>query len=767
MDNPRDLPNNPDLSSDAKPRTRAITGGEQAHSIARKLEGDQVPRNNLESVIDKKYNGDLPFSRQKLLADNEGWRNNFSTNMMYGIISKVIPAPVGLIDGAEYLTSSELCEDYEDFARKTDIFREKVTKAIRNWPGWKSFQYALWTEVILHGNAIVACLDPYSPWPELYRTDQAFVPVGTGQQASCVPFFSAKKDYLVHEFVEFIKDKQSAEDAGWDTEAAIEAVKNSLPKNNLGSEGSMARTYEDAIREGNPGASYSGADVIQVDHVLAVEPDTKKVTHYIVNRNGKHEVLFQKDDRFESMRDLLALFTIEPGNGHFYGARGMGRILLNGTIAGEANRCLLFDQLRMAGMQILQVAPNSTTSTIQISMRSPIMVVAAEGELAQSTFNINVNSFIEADNQLLKWLEQAAGAYISDLTGDDGGESTATEEQIRARREQQFKIAFLSRAWGQHSDLIWIIQNRLVDPESTDDIAKELQRELKEDGLLPEEIKKLAQTTAAEVIQDMTAEENSKTVAAYQVFANDPAVDQYKLKIRTMSAMVSPQFAKDVLLDPQGLQANEVEAFRQQIGEIEDMIDGASVPVSPRDPHELHLKTGLSEMKRGFPNLPHSPQLMDAYTLVLNHLQAHADMWKQNGGNPAEIKQYEDAVKMFDAALMDLAKMKQKMVREQEGGVQAQGAPPQGQNPQGDPGQPTEAHLIKISETMNYKDVPESIKRQIEAAAGFQPADTATALKEKATTAIESHPDLPMKVSHEQSAALPAPPVQIGPPEGP
>lgn len=749
------------LDSSGKPRQRAISNGEQAFRIAEKLKTDQDARSRLEAVVDRKYNGDLPFRQQDLVNAGESWRNNFSTGFMSGIIGRVIPAPVGMIDGARSLTASKLCYSYKDAEKKTEYLRDQVTKYTRNWNNWKNFQYGLWTEVVLHGGAIVANLNPYSPWPEMYRTDRAFLPVGTGQHASNIPFAALMKDYLVHEFVEFIKDKDTADAAGWDTEAAINAVNDSLPSNR-GTQGDVSapRSYEDAIREGNPGASFSGAKVIQTYHVLAVESDTQKVTHYIINRQGKHEVLFQKDDRFDRMEDVITLFTLEPGNGTFYGAKGMGRMLLNMHIACEANRCLLFDQLRMAGMTIFKTDPTKSPS-VQMRVRHPFLILSGDGTVEQQQTNINVESFIQADDQLLRWAEQYVGSYISDLHGQDQGpHATATEEQIRAQREQQSRIAFLSRAFGQHAELMSVIQKRLLDKETSDKCAKDLQKENKEYGITDDEIEEFLSSITSEQSQDVSTSQNQELLAAYQLFKDDPNFDQHKLRSMVSSAVVNSQFTKDTLLDEQGMQVNEIEAYRAATGENEDMIQGASVPASPRDPHETHLKVHLGEIKNGLASVAQNPdpKVMDSLNLMLRHVEdGHISLWEQAGGEKSQIKPYSDAANLFEKALVKVAEGSQKTSNDQSA---AQTPPPQPGTPQGAPDAQAGQSAVDPADFVKmYVDdgTPESIKRQIEAGLGLKPADTPTVLKEKATTAVESHPDLPVKIRSEGSAAIPPP----------
>ena len=332
------------------------------------IEKQNQERNTTDALIWNKFNEGQPFDPVALRNSGQGNRYNFPTGFMTAIVEKVVPVPCKIIDQARFLTSASLCDyDYNTKmadpakGRKTEVLREKVTRYIRRWPDWKTFYQGLSQELVLIGRAFALRIDPFTPWPKLFKTDQAFLPNGTGEHARNIQVVVAKQDYLVHELVNFINEKENASDAGWKIENCVAAINEALPKQ-LNEDANISqnmRSYEDAIREGNLGSSYSGATIIPVSHVWAVEPsDTpgkeNTVTHYVIHRRMNHDVLFVKEKRYKRVEDLAALFTIEPGNGKFYGSRGLGRKLINKHLAIERMRNRLYDQLEMSGLVILQ-----------------------------------------------------------------------------------------------------------------------------------------------------------------------------------------------------------------------------------------------------------------------------------------------------------------------------------------------------------------------------------------------------------------------------
>lgn len=654
--------NSPQMSESGKVTLRAITSAEQAYGISNSLETGNKERNLLNATIDKKYNGGQPYNPKDLSDNAENWRSNAPTGFMSSIVDRITPSPMQAIDAARYLTSATLSNKSEESEKKSEYFRQAVTRAIRRWDGWRDFLSALFQELILIGYASPLNLNPYSPWPKMFRGNMVFYPEGIGQHAKNIPVLAAKEDLLVHEFAEsFLDGKEIAEGAGWDFENCIKVINEALPKPATDKE-QDARSWEDTIREANVGASHSGAKVIKLYHAVAVEPDTKKVTHYIVNRDGKHEILFSQEDRFDKIEDVSTLFTLQPANGKYYASKGVGRMLLNLHISIERTRNGLFDNLYLSGVKIIKVPPNQTASFSQ-KMVGPFMVVSMDGDFEQHGIETVVNEFIEADNQISRWAEQLVGTYISGLRGEESTPTkTATETTVDARRDAQAKSAFLSRALGQLADLIGQMTRRLCDSETTDQIAKDLQEELKDENrgnLTQKEIDELKNAPAAEVVQDLTQMQNQEIVQVFPVLKGDPNIDQTKLYERFLAAAVNLQFSKDVLLTDQMMQASEAEAVRQQMLETEAILAGApGVPVSPRDKHDIHLKTIFSDMKAGLPNIVKSaqtnPAILDHMNAQLVHSDAHIKAM-QGQGAPSEATQpFEKAQQTFEGVLSQL-----------------------------------------------------------------------------------------------------------------
>lgn len=585
---------------------------------------------------------------------------------MPSIVDRVVPAPVALIDSARYLTSVTLDKDSEN---KSEKFREIITKACRQYDGWKDLVYSTSQENVLIGGAFWVWLDDEDPFPQFFRCDQCFLPDGTKQYSKNVPAFSVKKPYLINEAVDFISvGREEADMAGWDVDAMVETINEAKP-HNLGDGESNSREYEDVIRDGNLGSSLEeGAKIVETRHLFVTEPDTSKVTQYILDDRGEHKVLFQKDDRYEKMEECICLFTLQPGNGNFYGSKGIGKLIINMHIAIERTRNIFGDLINAAGRMIFQ-APTNKTQDISVKMSHPFIIVSGDGEFNQKQITSNAKDYLEYDAKLTQIAQQIAGEYIpNDISGVTGDDKTATEARLDYATQAQQKTAFLSRFIAQFGNGMSTIQRKLCRVGNTHPAAVKVQQDLQEAGLTPEEIQELSGKPAAEVTQDLSQQKNQQVTAVAQLYTNNPMVDQKKLLKANITAMSTPELADQIILEDQEDQTVQTEAVRQQIMENAAIMGGESVPVSPRDRHDIHLQVLDKEMSSAAPEIekkasqgsPDVPQLMDNYSQGLQHGSQHLQTWQQQGGNPEQIKQYQEKLTQGDQWLQKLAKGIQK-----------------------------------------------------------------------------------------------------------
>lgn len=749
--------NVPNIDADTlEVRNPAILDGDQAWSVYVSLETSNRNRTSVNSELDARYFGKQPHDNEALRSANQGWRSNFPTLSLAGMVDQVVGRLISVCDNLRTLTNSKLRYGDEkakaDMEEKTRKFQDGVTQTIRRWRGWRALITSICKEVVLIGYSCPASIDQYEWRPRFYRSDAAFLAEGSAQYPESVQTAGFKQSVLIHEqfdYISKIRDKggqvnekesrEVAEVAGWNVEPVVDALNNSMPKQpTRDANANAARVYQDMAREINLGMSYqTGSKVVDWAILLAQETDTGKVSKFIVNRNQSHQTLFQQHSLFNSMSECIHPFTLEPGNLAYYGSKGMGRMLINITTAMDVAANDAVDAFRLSGLKTL-IADAKGGINAQIKVTNPFVQVTTDAQLGEQDFNFNAEAFVALYSKLGDIAQLAAGAYLPNQMSESkpGKDRTATEEMIDRQREVEAQQAFVARFLGQFYDMIFAMQKRLCDPESPDEEAQKLQQMLLKEGLSQEELEELRMTATVESIQDLAQIAWQQISSLYMIYKGNPFVDQIKLLKKDIAARSSPQIADELVLPDEIDPTMEAEQKRLQTLESAAMQLGDPVSISPRDFDKVHLDVIDGQIEQAIPGIVQKAKtgsqdlegILKNLQLVNTHAQEHIESWEIKGGKEAteEIGPYKEKVQQFTNLLKqgqaELERFRTKQAADMQKAQQEQaqaGAMGGGMN--GQP-PPMPEHIMKIASSIDYKSAPWDIRRQIEAMGGLVPS---------------------------------------------
>lgn len=780
-------------------RNPAILDGAQAWSVYVSLETSNRNRTSVNSELDARYFGKQPHDNEALRSANQGWRSNFPTLSMAGMVNQVVGRLVSVIDNLRTLTNSKLRYGDEkakaDLEEKTRKFQDGVTQTIRRWRGWRALVTSICKETILIGYSCPASVDQFEWRPRFYRSDNAFLAEGSAQYPESVQTAGFKQSVLIHEQFDYIskirdddgdvKEQESrevAEIAGWNVPAVVDALNNSMPKQpTRDANANAARVYQDMAREINLGMSYqTGSKVVDWAILLAQETDSGKVSKFVINRNQSHQTLFQRHGLFDSMADCIHPFTLEPGNLAYYGSKGLGRTLVNITTAMDVAANDAVDAFRLSGLKTL-IADAKGGINAQIKVTNPFVQVTTDAQLGEQNFTFNAESFTMLYSKLGDIAQLAAGEYLPNQLSraEPGKERTATEETIDRQREIEAQQAFVARFLGQFYDMVFAMQRRLLDPESPDEESQKLQEMLLKEGLTREEIEELRQTPTVESIQDLAQVAWQAISSLYMIYKGNPFVDQIKLLKKDIAARSSPQIADELVL-PSGVDPTSADENRnKQLMESAVMQLGDYIGISPRDMDKIHLDVIDRQIQQALPGImqkaktgtPDLEGILHNMQLLAGHSNEHLQSWQIKVGKEGQqmIMPYQQKLQQFQNLLKqgtaELQRFRTKQATSQQ--QQAAAQLPQGVTPQdmqgAPPGMPP--HILKIATSITYKDAPDDIKRQIEMAAGFRPSvegEVGNAVQEGAQGALAA--TQAQRVG--RAVAPQGPPVGVQPPIG-
>lgn len=642
----------PALNDAGKPEQRSIKDISMARDIVKTVMMADRNRSIVNSRILAKYNAERPYDAYKLEAEGLGWRSNFTSKPLPALIEKVAPRFAEAINGLRYFTNSKLSNKWENSAQKTQKFQEGITKLIRARKGWRTLIDDIAFDNAIFGHAIVAWLDEYCWFPKMFQQDAAFLTDGTKSNVMWAQVVVLKEVYLPHELFACIKDKQSAEDAGWNLENTRQAINEASPmqlRDRLNVGGTLETWWQNAIRELTIGASYMAGNSVIVVYSLLAREVTGKVSHYRMAGTGMLEV-FSRDDRFESFEDCVAFFTFQKGNSTVHGSKGVGRDIYE--MAGMIDRIRneVVDRLVMSGKTLVQ-GDVKRIHTFKMSVLGSTVIIPNNWTVLEQKIDGNVDAFLKLDAYFSQLADQLIGSVSTPRAEGEAYRSPAAWNLLAAR-EEEGKDVRISRFLEQFIDLMGTMQKRICSKETDEDDAKDFQEAMLE-IMTQEELDELANQPPAGTVRDLTPMERQAISALAQSKKGNPLYNQRQLEVEELEAGPGSAFAERVLLPDQDPTV-EAEQYREQKLEMVLLSHGESVPVSPRDNHLIHLQTIMpdaQQMAQHIMDGQFSSQVMEA---IGGHINEHVNQAQTQGTPKEKLGDYLEFVKKLGPALAQL-----------------------------------------------------------------------------------------------------------------
>ena len=185
-------------------------------------------------------------------------------------------------------------------------------------------------------------------------------------------------------------------------------------------------------------------------------------------------------------------------------------------------------------------------------------------------------------------------------------------------------------------------------PSHLDEDAVACCLNMMERNLPPSDILLMAFSPAQELIPDNAMQEGAILDLLIQRYSGNPAVNQDELIKLDWSRKVGQEIANQVILPKDQVEALSIEATRQQIIELQAIIAGQEVPVSPRDNDVVHLDTIVAKLMPVLSSAPAgalTPEMVSPFAKALEHFVMHINQAEMKGADKAKIGEYKQMVK--------------------------------------------------------------------------------------------------------------------------
>jgi len=645
----------PKIGPSGKPTQKSIKDVGMAKEVVKTIISAGRNRQIVNSRILAKYNAEKPYDSGQLKAEGLGWKQNFTTKPLPSMIEKVAPRFVRAVASQKYLTNSALSDRWQNSVEKTEKFRELITKTIRARVGWTTLVEDIGFDNALFGHTIVGWLDEFTWFPKHFKQDESAVSDGTKQLPSMAQVVVLRETFMPHELYSYIKDKESAETVGWDVSKTITAINKASPTQiqaRLGPETSMEAWYQNAARELTIGASYmAGASVITV-YTLLVREVEGKVSHYRLAGND-YDLIFEKEDRFDSMEDCVAFFAFQKGNGTLHGSKGVGRDIYEMAGMIDRTRNEIVDRSILSGKTLIQ-GDIKRIHTFKMSVIGSALIIPQGWNVLEQKFDGNVEAFLKLDAYFSMIVDQLIGSTSPPRIEGEAFRSPAAVN-LYAEREEEQRDVRISRFLEQFVNMVSTMQRRLCDSETVEDDAKEMQKELLK-HMTREELTELAKQPVAGTINDLTPIQRQMIVALAAEKRGNPLYNQRQLEVEDLNARMNADFSKRVLL-PENDPTVQTEQQRLQQMELILLSQGQPVAVSPRDNHMIHLEVLMPIAEQLASAIMQGQAETAQLEPIVAHITEHYNRAVEQGVPKEQLKLIADFVKNAGKTLAQLKQL--------------------------------------------------------------------------------------------------------------
>lgn len=636
--------------------TRAFQNAQQVSQFVTALLTDNNQRNIRNARITDKLNNERPWRQEELKQAGLAWKSNFTTRPLNTLVSKVVGRFPRAVNSARYLTASALPPQVPFAAEKTDFFRREFTLFLRAQPGWDDLVEGLSHETVLFGYTAAVAVNPDDVLPVPLRQDTFYVPAGTKQKAERAPVVVFSVDMSLHDAYRMLVDGQRAAAVGderWDVDAFYDAINNALPQNSrLNITGEHVRQMADLNRQIQLGSSFVGSEKVRLIHVLVTEL-SGMVSHYILN--GSHggsptgQLLFEHPDRFQSMGQVASFFAFEYGDGTMHGSKGLGRVAYAFASVIDRARNDAVDRLQLSGKIIAQ-GPDNNAARFKMNVVGNVMLISQEWSIQSTRIDSNVEASVALDDYLRGILDEMSGSY-SPKAFANRDRVTRGEIDLLAAREGERADDVLLRWLSQFGAMVNAIQKRVLRADHKSPAVQQFRQKLLT-RLTEEELALLTESPALSVVADWTETERMNIITAVNESLGNPLFDQKKLVHYKMSALVSPEFAKDVVI-PDEDPTVAAEATRMQMLENTALGSGLPVPVSPRDNHLIHLQSMLPILESGAQTAAQDPGASGGLQFIVQHAGEHIAAAQAQGINDPIFEQIMPLLKQLELQVQE------------------------------------------------------------------------------------------------------------------
>jgi len=668
---------------------KRIATAKAAHSLAKKLKKNDVSNALARARLNTIYDGNPPFSTAELKRRGLGWMMNVDWGEFRSTINRNTTSIWNMFNSTEHLISCSTMfkNPQEPGVDYGTIVANEFSEIVRSWDNYNFVSMSMFHSLVKIGIGLLMWPDTTDWRPRTVIDGCFFVPSKTKSSPGSIFTAVVYDEMYPSEAFSIIAGGDSSKDLGWNLTALKKRLVAQYLDGKVYGEGddpnSDWESYQSQIATKVDPMDEEDLEPLRIVHLYSVElegPDNQKpgVTHQIIVEadDEDEDFIFEKENRFKSMSEVIHVMLYTIGNGKMQSVRGLGREIYYASHASNRMLNNIINGVTISSGVMLKPNGEVSRESTRLVRHGVVTVLPQNADIIQQQFHPNIKASAEVRNLINSVVANSKAGYKEQEDGGQAGR-TAREAEIIAQESASLEQDHAEWLYSQYRSLMQEMFRRLMNP----DYPKEAE------GY--EDHKEFVDNLKARGVPDALL---------------DP--DQWRIKVpkavglgnRSMAMGLTNQAVKmKGSLDEDGRREvdrmwfgvrfgwDQVDKFvplrpRDEIftvghamaeGENIDMQQGFQRQVAVDDPHmihyTMHMKSAATDLQLAMSGQKDPAVVMQSINSHVPHIGAHVAQMSLDETRTQQVKDATQALRKLIAASKELEQMvKQQQAQQQK-----------------------------------------------------------------------------------------------------
>lgn len=490
-----------DIPEDGKPPARRIKGAREAAQIVWRLVDCNRLRALSDALVKGTLDGNPPYAPEELKKHGQSYRANVNFREAEGLRDAAVTPYYDLFAEAPYYAEVRLDADWDWKAvDNSRIVTEEWNQMLRNWDGFDFNIQMTVSDLVTFGRGFCIWEDEENWQFSWIKYSKVLVPDGTTNNVKDVELLIIRQQYTLSQLWEKIKDKKTARQMGWNPAACSKAMTRAVPDLQSVNIGDDYEYWQERLRN-NDLYEATGNKVVRAAHVL-VREYSGKISHMIVEEVGskadgetERDFLYEKKDRFKSLREFIGSFFYDLGDGTWHSVKGL-LVKMNPFIQlKNRTNCAAIDNFFLTMSVLVKATSGKTAQNPNLMQVGPLSILPPDTEVQQWGLAGRMQEGLMIDNHLERKLSANIGTYRQSVRREQGNPETATKVMADQAKEAMLSKGAVNRFYGQLDHVFVETYNRSLNTGNGDTewgkAAAEFRERCEKRGVMLGDLKKV------------------------------------------------------------------------------------------------------------------------------------------------------------------------------------------------------------------------------------------------------------------------------------